>query len=54
MSPHAEAYFTGMICLIPSRIIYVPRVEEYLTQQTFERVAKALRVPLTSQEVQRG
>lgn len=47
MSPYAEAYLTGAYSLRGSRLIYIPRNQEYLTQQTFARLISALRNPIT-------
>lgn len=50
MSPAAAAYFSGAASHRGSKLIFIPRLQEYLTAQTFERTARALRIPLTSQE----
>ena len=61
MSPHAEKYLTGAYSIYRHRrqtvshstanchgLIFIPRTQEYLTNQTFDRLVKALRIPLTS------
>lgn len=50
MSPHAETYLLECYTDRKSRLVVMPKRREYLTQQTFERMAKALRIPLTSAE----
>lgn len=51
MSPAAEVFFLGAQSDRVTRLVWIRRTDEQLTQQTFERLAKALKVPLLSQEM---
>jgi hypothetical protein len=51
VSPHAEAYFLGTYTQLKSRLIFVPRGGEYLTQEVWDRMAKALSKPVDTSKV---
>ncbi len=50
MSPAAVAFLTGAQSIIRVRLVLIPRTRDILTQEVFERTARALKVPLTSEK----
>ncbi len=55
MNAAALHFVTGSMSSLETRLVFMPvGYGEHMTQQVFERLAKALRIPLTSQEVTHG
>lgn len=60
MSPHAEAYLLGATTIraykqgkhMPYGMVFIPRSGEYLTQEVWDRMVKALAKPATTSLLQ--